>query len=311
MPHDGFAEDDEQQNWRPSAKRAGAGGEGSAPTADSTGGRSTGSITGFGGGKFGGGGGGTGGGKRGAVAKANYTKAKGATSAKSIKASARYYTTRENERGETMGREAFSKDRDELSRAETYERLERADQEHAYHYRVAVSPGTDREAEGVDLKEYTREVMREVERQQGGRASWVAVEHGREAAHTQRAHVHVIVSTDQKLNREDLEKFREHATRSWDDARENVRALERDPTIERDIQQMSRAQAQRDLSRAHTTRDHAGHERDQRSPEREPASRQREVPTRASRPQQTERLPDRPPERTHERDHERDGGRGR
>lgn len=307
MSYDGYAEDEEAHSSRPPRKRGAGGGSGSAPSADSTGGRSTGAITGFGGGKFGGSGGGGGGGKNGAVVKANYTKAGGTKSAKSVKASARYYTTRENERGETMEREAFSKDRDELSRDELNERLERADQEHEYHYRIAVSPGTDREAEGVDLREYTREVMREVERQQGGGASWVAVEHGRDTAHTERAHVHVIVSTDQKMDREDLSRLREHATRSWNEARDHSRALERDPAIERDIQQMARAQEQREQGREQPSREHGGHERG----ERNATAREYEKPARDIRPSPSERFPDRPPERNYERDYERDGGRGR
>lgn len=275
MSEQGYDEEQSQQS-KP-AKRGGGGG--SEQSADSSGGRSTGWITGFGGGKSGGSGS-PGGGKNGAVVKATkYTKAGKAASAKSVKASSRYYTTRENERGDSVERESFSKDRDELSRDETYERLERADQEHEYHTRVVLSPGTDREAEGVDLKEYTREVMREVERRDGG-ASWVAVEHGRDTAHTERAHVHVIVSTGEKLDREDLEKLRDHATRSWDEARDNQRSLERDPSIEREIKEMSR-------------------ERDERVGDRSPA--------REAQPQISER----PPERVQEHEFERDGGRGR
>ncbi len=311
MSNDEYTEEEDHQISKRSGKRGGGSGGGSVPDADSTGGRSTGAVTGFGGGKFGGGGGEAGGGRSGAVAKANYSKAGRSGSAKSIKASARYYTTRENERGESMEREAFSKDRNELSRGETYERLERADQEHEYHYRVAISPGTDREAEGVDLKEYTREVMREIDRQQGGGSSWVAVEHSRDTAHTEHAHVHVIVSTDQKMNRDDLNKLRDQATRSWDDARDYVRSMERDPTIERDIQQMSRAQEQREQGREHALREHTGHERVERDSGRKDAPHEREASARNAQPTSTQRPPDRPQERNYERDYERDGGRGR
>lgn len=205
----------------------------SAPTADETGGRSTGTFTGFGGGKFG-----CGGRRAGAVVKANYTKA---GSNASVKASARYYASRENERGEREERETFSKQRDNLGRVEVDAHLDRADKEHEYHYRVTVSPGTDREAEGVDLKDYTREVMREVERQQRGRASYIAVEHAREGAHTSHGHVHAVVSTDSKLTREDLEKLRDHASRTWDEMREHARTLARDPTVERDLKEVARA----------------------------------------------------------------------
>jgi len=280
MAYRGFHEDDEVQSNPPSRRRSGSAGGGRAPSADETGGRSTGVFTGFGGGRFGsGGGGGAGGG--GAVVKANYRRA---GNPKAVKASARYYTTRENEHGEKREREAFSRDRDELSRGELNERLERADQEHRYHYRMAVSPGTNREAEGVDLKDYTRQVMQEVERQQRGQVSWVAVEHARDSAHTGRAHVHVITSTDRMLTREDLERLRDHATRSWEEAREHARTLERDPTIERDMKELSRLREQGERVREPVSRD--VQERPGRSLERQP-------------------------ERGAERHPERDGGRER
>ena len=303
MSEQGYDEERLEQS-RP-AKRRGGGGN-SEQSADSSGGRSTGWITGFGGGTSRGSGS-PGGSKNGAVVKANYAKAGTASSAKSIKASSRYYTTRENERGESMERESFSKDRDELTREETYERLEQADREHEYHTRFVLSPGTDREAEGVD-KEYTREVMREVSRQEGG-ASWVAVEHGRDTAHTDRAHVHVIVSTDEKLSRDDLKKLREHATRSWDEAREHQRTLERDPGIEREIKEMARERDERIQERA-ATREPGARERHEpgrdHEPPRDPASRERE-----SLPRDQPTVSERPPERTPEYDYERDGGRGR
>lgn len=299
MSEQGYDEE-ELQKSRPATR---GGGGSSDQSADSSGGRSTGWITGFGGGSSGGSGS-SAGGKSGAVVKANYAKAGSAKSTKSVKASSRYYTTRENERSEPMERESFSKDRDELSRDETYERLERADQEHEYHTRVVLSPGTDREAEGVDLKEYTREVMREIERQDGG-ASWVAVEHGHDTAHTERAHVHVIVSTDEKLSREDLEKLRDHASRSWEEARDHQRTLERDPEIEREIKDMSRSLGERDHERS-TARSQEVRERQEPTREQETSPGHRSPERESTRePQPT------PPERSYEHDFGRDGGRGR
>lgn len=206
-----------------SAKGGGSG------AADESGGRSTGTLTGFGGGRFGS----AGGGAR-AVVKGNYTRA---GNARSIKASGRYYTTRENERGERTEREAFSADRDTLARAELNGRIDQADRDHGYHYRMVVSPGTDRHAEGVDLREYTREVMRELERQTRGEVSWVAVEHGGNTAHTARAHLHVIASTDEVLGKETFAHLRDHATQAWESAKERVRELERDHTAGRDVRE--------------------------------------------------------------------------
>lgn len=226
----------------------------SGETADKSGGRSTGNITGFGGGRIQQGssrsGGGGGGGQTKAVVKGGYVKA---GNTKSIKASARYYGTRENDRGERMEREAFSRDSENLDRKEIYERLERADREHAYHYRWVVSPGTDENAEGIDLKDYTRKVIEEVERQQG-RLSLLAWEHAGDSAHTDRAHVHTIVSTNEKLNEKDFERLRDHATRSWAEAREDGRFLERDVTMRGDIKALGElSERQREAKRERET----------------------------------------------------------
>lgn len=208
-------------------------------TADETGGRSTGVRTGFGSGRFGGGGGVGGGGTR-VVVKANYTRT---GSARGVKASARYYSTRENDRGEALTRGGFANDHDNLTRAEINERLGRADAEHAYHYRLALSPGTDRDAEGVDLGGYTRKVMNGLERRQHGPVSWVAFVHAGDAAHTERAHVHIIAATDRQLDRNDFAALREVASRTWDDAKDVARAFGRDQAAGQDVRDMAAALA--------------------------------------------------------------------
>ncbi len=209
-------------------------------TADETGGRSTGVFTGFGGGRFGGGGGGVGGRGTQVIVKANYTKT---GSTRGVKASARYYSTRENDRGEALTRDGFAGDHDNLTRAEVNERLGRADAEHAYHYRLVLSPGTDRDAEGVDLGGYTRKVMNEFERQQHGSVSWVAFAHAGDAAHTERAHVHIIAATGRQLDRRDFAALREVASRTWDDAKDVARAFRRDGTAGQDVREMITALA--------------------------------------------------------------------
>ena len=223
-----FATRGESENSRGGIRLRSAKG-GHAAAADESGGRSTGNLTGFGGGRFGGAGG-----KARAVVKGNYARA---GNARSIKASGRYYTTRENERGERMEREAFSADRDTLARAELNGRIDQADRDHEYHYRMVVSPGTDRQAEGVDLREYTREVMRELERQTRGEVSWVAVEHGGDSAHTARAHLHVIASTNEVLSEATFARLRDHATQAWEGAKARVHELERDHTAGRDVRE--------------------------------------------------------------------------
>ena len=223
-----FAERDGSERRTGGIRLRSAKGGGTAD-ADESGGRSTGNFTGFGGGRFGGAGG-----RARAVVKGNFTRA---GNARSIKASGRYYTTRKNEHGERMEREAFSANRDNLARAELNERIDQADRDHEYHYRMVVSPGTDRQAEGVDLREYAREVMRELERQTRGEVSWVAVEHGGNTAHTARAHLHVIASTDEVLGKETFARLRDHATQAWEGAKDRVRELARDHTAGRDVRE--------------------------------------------------------------------------
>lgn len=180
-------------------------------------------------------------GKANVVVKGHY-RASG--NAKAIKASGRYYTTRENELGESMSRESFARDADSILRDELYQRLERADSERNYHYRLVLSPGTDQHAGGADLKEFTRQVMEKIENQQRGRVTWVAVEHGHETAHTQRAHVHAIVSTERLITSSELEAIREHANQHWELRRETQRMLEHSQTSRRDLQIMREAQVQ-------------------------------------------------------------------
>ena len=262
------AVNEDQRQPKRGGKLRGAGGSGDE-SADESGGRSTGIFTGFGGGQMrhgsssgGGGGGGSGGTQIKAVVKGRYVKS---GNVKSIKASARYYSTRENDRGERMERPGFSSDNDQLERKETYERLEQADREHAYHYRMVVSPGTDRDAEGVDLKDYTRTVVEEVEKEQG-RVSWLAFEHSGNSAHTDRAHVHIILSTDEKFDKEDFSRMRDHASRSFSESREESRSLDRDPNMRDDIKALA------ELSERQREREGAmGRETGQGNLERSPA----------------------------------------
>ncbi len=143
-----------------------------------------------------------------AVIKMNYV-IRGRGSARCIKASARYYQTRETEAGERVVRPAFAEDAEVLSRQEVNHRLSEADQTHRLHYRVVLSPGTDRNAEGGDLEGWTRGVMRDLGTRHG--SSWLAVAHARETAHTPYAHVHVLASVDAKVNKTTLQTWREIA----------------------------------------------------------------------------------------------------
>lgn len=210
------------------------GGKRAASEDDTSGGRKTGHFTGFGGGRFGSGGGsGRAGGK--VVVKGNFTRTK---SAGGLKASARYYATRANEHGEKMEREAFGQDRGIMNRDDVNVHLEGAVEKHDVHYRMVLSPGTDQEGEGVDLKEYAREMLQELGRGERGDLTWVGFAHAGETAHTGRAHVHLIVSLDRQLNAQDFAQFRENATTRWETAKESARLLERDAAAGRDVREM-------------------------------------------------------------------------
>lgn len=146
------------------------------------------------------------------VHKANYVKG-GRGSGEKMRESARYYMTRENEQGEKEKRRAFSKDQEGMDFAEVKARLDK--HEKAYHYRIVIAPETDKDAEGGNLKELTRKVMQTVERGQGQEVSWVGVEHSAKDAHTEHAHVHVIASLEQKLDKNDFREMRFDAELAW------------------------------------------------------------------------------------------------
>jgi hypothetical protein len=161
------------------------------------------------------------------VIKANYVKG-GKGSGGRIRESARYYMTRENEKGEKEQRSAFSEERDEMDFEGVKGHLKAAGQNHAYHYRLVLAPETDKDAEGGDLKALTRETMRTLEKQQDGNVSWVAIEHAGEHAHTEHAHVHVIASTDRTITKTELSELRFEATLAWRLEMAQQREMQRD-----------------------------------------------------------------------------------
>lgn len=158
------------------------------------------------------------------MVKANYVKLggpEGAAEARGrVKASARYYGHRPDEDGRREWRDAFSGDRDRMSKEEAYEQVLGAEGEYAY--RIVLSPG--REMSEGDLMEWTRDVMDlgaergwfEEDRGAGEWASeedsegeaerWVAWAH---TDHTDNPHVHVLAFTDRRLDREDFAGMRE------------------------------------------------------------------------------------------------------
>ena len=147
------------------------------------------------------------------ILKANYFKA-GEHSARQFRTSLRYYQTRENDHGETAARQVFSAEHDALTPAQLGGRVKEAEQ-FAYHYRIILSPATDKEADGIDLRPWTREVMDFLQLQTGAEMSWLAVAHSAEAAHTNTAHTHVLLSSSQRLSKVALVLTRELADHAW------------------------------------------------------------------------------------------------
>ena len=159
-----------------------------------------------------------------AVIKPSYTR-----NVRNAQGSARYYAQRADDSGDRQRREAFGKEHDALGQDEVKIRLEAASEEgQRYYYRLVMSPGTEAEPEG-DLKSWTRDVMAELEAQQGSQLIWAAYEHAGDDAHSGHAHVHVVVATDHKLTRDDLHELRGAATDAWERQQTFNRELERDP----------------------------------------------------------------------------------
>ena len=117
-----------------------------------------------------------------------------------------------------------------------------------------MSPGTEAEPEG-DLKSWTRDVMAELEAQQGSQLTWTAYEHAGADAHSGHAHVHVVVVTDHKLTHDDLHELREAATDAWERQQTFNRELEHDPM------QGEEQTSEREHTPAHDHSQEGGYER--------------------------------------------------
>lgn len=181
-----------------------------------------------------------------AVVKPTYTR-----SVRNAQGSARYYAQRANNAGERQQREAFDKGSDALSREDVNGRLEAAEEEgSSYYYRFVMSPGTEAEPEG-DLKSWTRDVMAELEVQQGRSLTWAAYEHSGDDAHSGHAHVHVVAATDRKLDQHDLQALREVATEAWERQQAFNREVGRDP-LQEETYSAEREPTARDAAQDHT-----------------------------------------------------------
>lgn len=121
-------------------------------------------------------------------------------------------------------------------------------------HRIVLAPSDEERPE--DLREMTRDVMRELEKDKGLRLHWVAIEH----RHTEHHHVHVLLfgagedvqgqKHEVRLHREDHTRMKAEAgeycawerdeRREWERALESAYELERDEQIVVEQQRLAR-----------------------------------------------------------------------
>ena len=95
---------------------------------------------------------------------------------------------KQDELGSREDRSIFSKDRDQVDRKEAAsDVMEHSSQAVSYH-KIILSPGEDEPVQ--DWKQWTREVMTDLEERQGKELHWYAVHHH----NTEHPHVHVVIA---------------------------------------------------------------------------------------------------------------------
>ena len=172
------------------------------------------------------------------VVKANFRR--GAKATATMKASARYYLTRENAQGEEMMRDGFDQDRDDLSKKDMYLHIQENSDWRTYQYRFVIAPETDADAQGVDMRTFTRQVMDDLNAQlrANGAAkdlTWVAVNHSGDEAHTEHGHTHVLAQLPVRMDREDFESFRFQARLTFNHMLNDLHGLEQDTAMEHGV----------------------------------------------------------------------------
>lgn len=161
------------------------------------------------------------------VAKHSYIK--GGNGKARACAHVNYIQHRSGEDREKGGRPFFNKDRDDVKGKEVKRDIEEQSRGGVTVHKIILSPGID----GVDLKEYTREVMDELGSKKGLDLKWQAVEH----TNTDHDHVHVVVMGKDKngrqvrFDRDDHKNIRETGDRYLEREHKLDRYLDREMTI--------------------------------------------------------------------------------
>jgi hypothetical protein len=146
------------------------------------------------------------------IIKANYCSGQQGGQKRALTAIS-YYVHRHNADGQRVSRMGFSRDRDDLDARAMRDLINQGDG--GYYYRMVLSPGAPHDTD-VNLKDWTRDVMLELEGKHG-EFPYVAIEHRDQ---TDYAHVHVVMVLDQKLSRAELDQLRDAGTTMYELRRE-------------------------------------------------------------------------------------------
>ncbi|MEY4529765.1 MAG: hypothetical protein RLZZ156_486 [Deinococcota bacterium] len=158
----------------------------------------------------------------GTVVKANWKQIPKGNAAKAgqvrahMKKGMDYYQHRPDEEGTRADRVAFTGDKDKVTREEVGQVIDEAGGRYAY--RMVMSPNPEQKMNEVQLREWTREVMREAGAMHR-MGEYTAVAHTKQ---TDQPHVHVVAISETKMKPEDFKALREVGDR------EQQRIFERD-----------------------------------------------------------------------------------
>lgn len=170
------------------------------------------------------------------VAKHSYIK--GASGAARAKAHVNYIQYRRGEdRENDKPREFFSQDRENILGRDVKQDIDDMDRSKVVAHKLILSPGV----QGIDMQQYTRDLLKEVGKEKGLDLDWRAVVH----RNTDHDHAHVIVFGKDKNGREVL--FSRDDYKSMRDAGD--RYLERHHYYERFLQRDMDKQLERGFER--------------------------------------------------------------
>lgn len=159
---------------------------------------------------------------------------KGAKGKARAKAHVNYVAHRGGHDREQGGREFFSRDRDGISAREVKQDINQIERAPVVAHKLILSPGMP----GVDVREYTREVLEAVGRSKGLDLDYRAVVH----LNTANDHAHVVVFSSDlngrrvKFDRDDYKLMKLAGDRYLEREHDLERYMQREPDLERYMQ---------------------------------------------------------------------------